>query len=142
MTRKIPPAIKIISFQLISMGCPSFLKKGRVNKGSFNFIIQVMVSKRPMRNIIASKSPMVLAFFCLSGESLSEIIDIKIILSTPSTISRKVRVSKLNQTAGSEKSGNIIREFYDLPKKLYRVLKYDNYVAEKAFCNIVLWLQP
>jgi hypothetical protein len=71
-------------------------------------MIQVIVKSNRILKPIASIKPIVLAFFCLSGESLSEIIEMKIMLSTPRTISRKVRVSKLIHTAGSEKSGIII----------------------------------
>ena len=75
-------------------------------------MIQVMVSKSPTRKNIANTNPMVLALFGWDGSSLSEIMEIKIILSTPNTISKKVSVSRLIHTEGSEKSGKVIRVVY------------------------------
>jgi hypothetical protein len=49
--------------------------------------------------------PINLALGCSSMDNLLEAIVMKIILSIPRTISRKVSVNKLIQTAGLEKSG-------------------------------------
>jgi hypothetical protein len=49
--------------------------------------------------------PMLRAFGCSSGGSLDEMMDRKMMLSTPSTISRNVSVSKLTHTAPEVKSG-------------------------------------
>ncbi len=95
----------------MSMGAPSAFMKGMVKSGVCNLMIQVIVRSSPTLKTMASSKPMFLALRCWDGSSLSEIIEIKMILSTPNTISRKVRVSRLTQMEGSEKSGIVISKF-------------------------------
>jgi hypothetical protein len=64
-------------------------------------------NKRIILKTIASNMPINLALGCSSIDNLLEAIVMKIILSIPRTISRKVSVNKLIQTAGLEKSGNM-----------------------------------
>jgi hypothetical protein len=110
-TKNKPPAKRIISFQLMPIGLPSFsFMKFRVKRGSVSLMIQVMVSKRIILKNIAISNPILLAFGCLFAGSLSDTIEIKMILSTPKTISRKVSVTRLTHIEGSVKSGIFIFE--------------------------------
>ena len=53
-----------------------------------------------MRMNIASPRPSCRAFFCWAAGSLPARIEMKITLSTPSTISRNVRVTSAIQASG------------------------------------------
>jgi hypothetical protein len=64
-------------------------------------------NKRIILKIIARIIPINLALGCSSRDNLLEAIVMNIILSIPRTISKKVSVNKLIQTAGLEKSGKI-----------------------------------
>ena len=51
------------------------------------------IPNRPILTIKAKLRPIFLAFFFSSSGNLSDIIDIKIILSIPKTISKKVKIT-------------------------------------------------
>jgi hypothetical protein len=70
---------------------------------------------------MAKTRPILVAIFCCSSGILPAAMDIKIILSTPRTISRKLRVKRLNQTAELEKSGMVSK--YIIAINLKIVLK-------------------
>ena len=64
-------------------------------------------NKSTIRKPIASSKPMFTAFFCCSFGNLLDAIEIKIILSTPSTISKNVKVNNAIHASGLEKTSNI-----------------------------------
>ena len=70
----------------------------KLKMGSLRPISQLIVSNNPTRKTIANPKPMFLALFCWSFGSLSDNIEMKMMLSTPKTISKKVRVNKLIHT--------------------------------------------
>ena len=89
--------------------CPS-----TVSIGSTRPTIQDKTKSNPMRINIAMNKPMRLAISRFSGGSLSTKIEIKIILSIPSTNSKAVRVAKAIQA-----SGEVIRSILCLTQKRY-----------------------
>ena len=76
---------------------------GRVNNGAVKPMMTDKNNKRMIRIISASDNPTILALRCFSTGNLPATMEIKIILSTPNTISRKVNVNKLIQVLASEK---------------------------------------
>ena len=68
-----------------------------------------MPNKRTILSTIAKSSPIFVALFCSPTGNLLEVIEIKMILSTPSTISRNVSVKRLNHTVVLAKSGMEIK---------------------------------
>lgn len=61
----------------------------------------------------APERPIMRAWRRCSGRSFDAAIEMKMMLSTPRTISRTVRVAKLIQTAGSDRSSSIVVPRYD-----------------------------
>ena len=71
-----------------------------LNKVVFIWINKLIPESIAIRNIMARKRPIWINFFCLStGKRLAN-IDMKIILSIPRTISRKVKVRKATTKSG------------------------------------------
>ncbi len=64
-----------------------------MNSGSVSLEIQTIDQSSPMRITIAAMRPTRRARFCCSFGSLPDRIEMKMTLSTPRTISRKVRVT-------------------------------------------------
>jgi hypothetical protein len=64
-----------------------------------------MANNKQILKIIANSKPMFLAFLCCSTGSLSDKMEIKIMLSTPRTTSKKANVKRLIQICGSAKLG-------------------------------------
>jgi hypothetical protein len=79
-----------------------------VNKGFVKPIIHVIHIKRAILNKSAAASPIVLTLACFSSGNLLETIEIKIILSIPSTISKKVKVANAIH-ASTDKKISIIK---------------------------------
>jgi hypothetical protein len=63
-------------------------------------MIQVIPNNKPILKIRARESPIFLALACLSAGSLLDTMEIKIILSTPNTISKNVSVSRATHDCG------------------------------------------
>lgn len=107
MIRKSPPTMRIMSFQenFIGPSVSGSPNQSSVSTGSFRPMIQLIINNNATLNNMAKSRPIFLAFFCWLSGSLLERIDIKMMLSTPSTISRKARVSRLIQIPGSAKFG-------------------------------------
>ena len=72
-------------------------------------MIQVIPKSNMIRRNIASNKPIFRALGWSSGRSFELMMDKKIMLSTPSTISRKVNVKRLIQTAPELKAGKAKR---------------------------------
>ena len=71
-------------------------------------MIQVIDKSSRMRSTSAPERPMKRARGCCAIGSFCEAIEMKMTLSTPSTISRIVSVRKLAQAAGSVRSSSIV----------------------------------
>ncbi len=77
-------------------------KPGKTKSGLVSPTIQESESKSRMRMTMARARPICRAFFCFAAGSLSARIEMKITLSIPRTISRRVRVRSPIQACGSE----------------------------------------
>jgi hypothetical protein len=75
-----------------------------LNKGEVKVITQLSDNKSNTLVIIARPRPHCLAFFCMFLGSLEERMEIKMMLSIPSTISRRVKVISEIQASGLLKS--------------------------------------
>jgi hypothetical protein len=93
-SRNNPPPIRIRSRP--ETACPSAVKSGVVRRA-----IQAIENSSSTRVSIAPSSPIFRARFCWSGGSFPERIEMKMMLSTPRTISRKVSVARAIQICGS-----------------------------------------
>ncbi len=71
-----------------------------LKSGVVSLTIQASEASSAMRMNIASPRPTCRAFFCWAAGSLPARIEMKITLSTPSTISRNVRVTSAIQASG------------------------------------------
>jgi hypothetical protein len=79
-----------------------------VKSGAFSPTIQVIPSSSRTRKISARVKPILRARPCWSWGSLPATIEIKMMLSMPSTISIKVSVRRLIQVSTLKKISNII----------------------------------
>ena len=95
--RNKPPKIKIKSRPEMSL--PNTL-----NKGSTKPTMKDNSMSKPMRMNMAMNRPMRLASSRFSGGNLSTKMEMKMMLSMPSTSSSAVRVAKAIQACGSVKS--------------------------------------
>ena len=79
-----------------------------LNSGSVSRMIQASDSSSRMREPIASDRPSRRARSRFSGGSRPTRIEMKMMLSTPSTISRAVRVARATQALGSAIQSNML----------------------------------
>jgi hypothetical protein len=86
-------------------------------------------NKRPILKKRASINPSLLAFACCSTGNLLETIEIKMMLSTPRTISKKVKVSNAIQVSDCMKI-SIAKGVFGIKKACQ---KYDRPVSFKNF---------
>ncbi len=94
-SKNIPPAIRIMLWP----EKPAFIQPiSKLNHGSFMAIKTEMPKSRMILKTMARNRPIVVAFFLSFSSNLDEAMEIKIILSTPSTISKKVKVIRLSHT--------------------------------------------
>ena len=102
--RKMPPRMRIRSRTLMFTGSSMKRTDGMVRRGSVSRMIQVMARSSSRRNTRARVSPRRRARGCFSGSSLFETIEMKMMLSMPRMISRKVRVTQAINSSGVRNS--------------------------------------
>ena len=103
----------------VTLGDPStpYAVAGTVKSGAVIFVRMKMKFSSSTRVMSASARPMLRALPCWSAGSLPERIEMKMMLSTPRTISRTVSVTRLSHASGfvsqanmaAEKSGRALR---------------------------------
>lgn len=79
-------------------------------RGSVKVITQVIPSNKRMRTIMASAKPMLRVFARCSMGSLLETMEMKMMLSMPSTTSKKVSVTRASHASAVKKISMVERE--------------------------------
>ena len=88
-----------------------------LKKGSFIAIKSVIPKSKAIRINIARNKPILVALFRFSGGNFPVTIDIKMILSIPRMISRKVNVNKATQASGFKNTSIYFVIIYKLKKQ-------------------------